>query len=69
MIDYNYSTSSSHNRRLKVVAKKETSAGAEITAEAELLVLSFMFYVIIWVNRSKLQAHSGIQVSMQRPVV
>jgi hypothetical protein len=30
----------------KTVAGRETSKGAEITVEAELIVLSFMFYVI-----------------------
>jgi hypothetical protein len=31
----------------KVVAEAETSTGAEISAEAELIMLSFMFHVII----------------------
>ena len=48
------------HRRFKVAAETETSTDSEITVEAELIMLSFMFYVTIWVDLSELQTHSGL---------
>ena len=63
MVDCNYSKLNSRLRRFKAqVAETETSTDAEIIAEAELLVLSFMFCFIFWVDWSELQAHSGLYI-------